>query len=153
MIEANDPFTRDDYKIYQTINDKRMILVINKIDLVENVSELEIPERWNIAPSIRISALYGDGLNDLKDLIADLTVSDHHLEIQNTIIPNLRHKIALQKSLEILTSANREIGEGASFELIAIDIKEAIDRLGEIIGYVAGEDVIDQIFNRFCIGK
>jgi len=153
MIDASDPFTREDHKIYQTIKDKRVILVINKIDLVGNVSEPEIPEGWEITPSIKISALYGMGLDDLKDLIADLTIRDQHLEIQNTIVPNLRHKIALEKSLEIVVSANREIDKGTSFELIAIDIQEAIDRLGEIIGYVAREDIIDQIFSRFCIGK
>jgi len=153
MIDANDPFTSEDHNIYQTINSKRVILVINKIDLVGNAFEPEIPEGWKITPSIKISALYGKGLSDLKDLIANLTIGDHHFEIQNTIIPNLRHKIALEKSLERLVSAVEEIRKGTSFELISIDIKEAYDSLGEIIGAVAKEDVIDQIFSRFCIGK
>ena len=92
-------------------------------------------------------------MNSLKDLIAKLAIGDHHLDIQNTIIPNLRHKIALEKSLEFAVSAAEEIVKGTSFELIAIDIKETLDSLGEIVGAVAREDVIDQIFNRFCIGK
>ena len=153
MIDASDPFTREDQKIYQTINDKRLILVINKIDLVEDDFEAEMPELWDQTPNVEISALYGDGLNSLKDLIAKVTIGDHHLEAQNTIIPNLRHKIALEKSLALVRSAGEEIRNVTSFELIAIDVKEALDKLGEVIGAVTKEDVIDQIFNRFCIGK
>lgn len=153
MIDASDPFTWEDQKIYQTIDDKRLILVINKIDLVENDFKPEIPEAWAKIPSIKISALYGNGVSLLKDLIAKLAIGEHQLEVQNTIIPNLRHKIALEKSLEFAVSAGEEIRKGTSFALIAIDIKEALDSLGEIIGAVTQEDVIDQIFNRFCIGK
>jgi tRNA modification GTPase len=153
MIDASNPFTREDQIIYQTIDEKRLILVINKIDLVEDDFKPEIPEAWDKVPSIKISALYGNGLSSLKDLIAKLSIGDHHLDVQNTIIPNLRHKIALEKSLEFAVSAGEEIRKGTSFELVAIDIKETLDSLGEIIGAVAKEDVIDQIFNRFCIGK
>jgi len=153
MIDASDPFNKEDQKIYQTIDDKRLILVINKIDLVEDDFKYEIPEAWNKIPSIKISALSGNGLSSLKDLIAKLAIGEQNLEVQNTIIPNLRHKMALEKSLEFAVSAGEEMRKGTSFELIAIDIKETLDRLGEIIGSVAKEDVIDQIFNRFCIGK
>jgi tRNA modification GTPase len=154
MIDASDPFTIEDQKIYKTIiGDKRLILVINKIDLVEDDVKLEVPESWHKIPCVKISALYGNGLSSLKDLIAKLAVGDHQPEVQNTIIPNLRHKITLEKSLEFAVSASEELGRGTSFELIAIDIKETLDKLGEIIGSVAKEDVIDQIFSRFCIGK
>jgi tRNA modification GTPase len=154
MIDASDPFTMEDQEIYKTIiGDKWIILVINKIDLVENNFNFEIPETWKKIPSVKISALYGNGVSSLKDLIAKLAIGDHRLEVQNRIIPNLRHKIALEKSLEFVVSANEELCKGTSYELIAIDIKETLDKLGEIIGSVAKEDVIDQIFSRFCIGK
>ncbi|MCJ7540075.1 MAG: GTP-binding protein, partial [Desulfobacterales bacterium] len=153
MIDASDPFTMEDQQIYQTIDDKRLILVINKIDLVEDDLKPEIPDAWKTIPSIKISALYGNGLSSLKDLIVKLAIGDHHIDVQNRIIPNLRHKIALEKSLKFAVSAGEEIRKGTSFELIAIDIKETLDSLGEIIGAVAKEDIIDQIFNRFCIGK
>jgi tRNA modification GTPase len=153
MIDASDPFTMEDQKIYQTIGGKRLILVINKIDLVKDGFQPEIPETWDKIPRVKISALYGNGLSSLKDLIAKLALGNQHLDIQSTIIPNLRHKIALEKSLDFAISAGEELHKGTSFELIAIDIKETLDSLGEIIGSVAKEDVIDQIFNRFCIGK
>jgi len=153
MIDANEPFTREDQKIYETIDDKQLILIINKIDLVENGVIPEIPETWGPISNIKISALYGTGLNSLKDFIAKLVIGDQNLEIQNTIIPNLRHKIALEESFEFAVSSREQICQGSSLELVAMDIKDALDSLGKILGDAAKADVIEQIFNRFCIGK
>ena len=153
MIDASDPLTGEDYKIYKTISNKRLILVINKSDLVEDDFELDIPDSWSTRPRIKISALYGRGMNELKDLIVNLSIGEYGLEVQNKIIPNLRHKMALEKTLRLCVAAVEEIRKETSFEFIAIDIKEAIDSLGEIIGDNAKDDVIDQIFSRFCIGK
>jgi tRNA modification GTPase len=153
MIDADDPFTQEDQKIYQSIKDKRVILVINKIDLIKDGLEVNIPATWNKMPISRISALYGDGLSTLKNMIAQYTTGDSHLEVKDTVIPNMRHKNALLKSLEHSIAAKEEIRKGTTFELIALDIQEAMDRLGEIVGITAKEDVVDHIFSRFCIGK
>ena len=153
MVDASDPLIEEDYKIYEIISNKQLIIVINKSDLVEDDFELEVPDSWNTLPRINISALYGRGLNELKDLIVNLSIGEHGLEVQNKIIPNLRHKIALERSLRLCVAAIEEIRKETSFEFIAIDIKEAVESLGEIIGDTATDDVIDQIFSRFCIGK
>jgi tRNA modification GTPase len=153
MIDAGDPFTQEDQKIYQALNDKRVILVVNKIDLVKDGFELNVPLTWKNIPVSKISALYGDGVNMLKDVIAQLAAGDGHLDVKDTVVPNLRHKNALLKSLELSISARDGIRKGTSLELIAIDVREALDRLGEIIGTTVKEDIMDHIFSRFCIGK
>jgi len=153
MVDASDPLTDEDYNIYKTIRNKQLILVVNKSDLVEDDFEPVIPGSWRKIPRIKISALYGTGLNELKDLIVNLSIGEYGLEAKNTIIPNLRHKIALERSLQLCVAAIEEIKKETSFEFIAIDIREAINSLGEIIGDTATDDVIDQIFSRFCIGK
>ncbi|MGA8180890.1 MAG: tRNA uridine-5-carboxymethylaminomethyl(34) synthesis GTPase MnmE [Desulfobacterales bacterium] len=153
MIDANDPFTQEDQKIYQTINDKRVILVVNKIDLVKDDFELKVPVAWEKMPVSRVSALYGNGMDTLKDVIAQRTLGDAPLEVKDTVIPNLRHKNALLKSLELSISARDEIRKGTSFELIAIDVQEALDRLDEVVGTTVKKDIVDHIFSRFCIGK
>jgi tRNA modification GTPase len=153
MVDASNPLTREDEKIYKTIRNKRLILVINKADLVEDNFKLDIPDSWNPVPKAKISALYGWGMNELKDSIASLSVGECGPEFQNKIIPNLRHKMALERTLRICVDVIQEIRKGMSFEFIAIDIKEAMDSLGEIIGDAVKDDVIDQIFCRFCIGK
>lgn len=153
MIDAGDPFTPGDQRIYQSITDRRVILVVNKIDLVKDGFEVNVPVAWKNMPVSRISALYGNGLNALKDEIAKLAFGDGRLEVMDTVIPNLRHKNILLHSLELSISVRDEIRKGTSFELIAIDIQEARDRLGEITGATVKEDIVDQIFSRFCIGK
>jgi len=100
-----------------------------------------------------ISALYKRGLNKLKDLIAKVSIGEGILNHGSTIIPNLRHRLALERSLQAASSAVEGIRKQSPFELIAIDIREAIDSLGDIIGVTARADVVDQIFSRFCIGK
>ncbi len=153
MIDASEPLTREDYRIYETIHNKRSILVVNKIDLVDNKAGPTIPDTWEQTPAIKISALYGEGLGALKDLIVKISMGEFQLEAENATIPNLRHKIALERCLQLTTYAVEAINNKTPFELIAIDIQEAIDALGEIVGLTTREDVIDQIFSRFCIGK
>jgi tRNA modification GTPase len=153
MVDASDSIGDEDYNIHKAITDKRPILVINKSDLVEDGFEAEVPDSWHTMPRIKISALYGTGIEELKDLIVNLSIGEYGLEAKNTIVPNLRHKIALEQSLGLCITAIEEIRKQTSFEFISTDIQEAIDRLGEIIGDTAKEDVVDQIFSRFCIGK
>jgi len=153
MIDAGEALTVEDYNIYETIENKRLILVINKIDLVGDGFEPKLPQTWKQAPDIKISALYGTGLKELKALIAKVSIGEYRIDAGNTIIPNLRHKIALERGLQLAVAATEEIGNQTPFELIAIDIREALDALGEIIGLTTREDVVDQIFSRFCIGK
>lgn len=153
MVDASCPLTSDDYKIYEKINGRGLILVINKSDLVDDEFNLDIPDDWVKIPRIKISALYNRGLDPLKDLIAKVSLHEGGFDAGNTIIPNLRHKLALDRSLLAASSAVEGIRAGTPFELIAIDIKEAIDCLDEITGAAINEDVIDQIFSRFCIGK
>ncbi len=153
MVEAKEKLTDEDCQIYHSINNKRMILVINKSDLVADNFALTTPDSWKTIPHIKISALYGNGLSMLRDLIFKISTGDDQIEIRDTIIPNLRHKITLDQSLRLLIGTIEEIQRGTPFELIAIDIQETMDRLGEIIGITLKEDVINQIFSRFCIGK
>ena len=153
MIDASEPLAREDYRIYETIHNKRSIIVVNKIDLVGKNTGPDLPDAWEQTPAIKISALYGEGLGALKDLIAKISMGEFQLEAENVTIPNLRHKIALERCLQLATSAVEAINNKTPFELIAIDIQEALDALGEIVGLTTREDVIDQIFSRFCIGK
>jgi len=153
VVDASEPLTSEDYKIYETIHAKQVIIVVNKADLVKEDFELESPGSWEQTARIKISALFGQGLSELKDLIAKVSLGEFQIEADNTIIPNLRHKLALERGLQQAVAAIAEINKQTPFELIAIDIREALDALGEIIGLTTREDVIDQIFNRFCIGK
>jgi len=153
MVDAGCALTKEDYHIYDTIKGKNIILVLNKSDKVKNGFELKKPKSWRQIPSVTISALYNLNLDILKNLIARVSMGDFRLEGRNTIVPNLRHKKALDRSLQAAETVVEGLRTKVPPELIAIDIKEAVDSLGEVIGLTVKEDVLDQIFSRFCIGK
>lgn len=153
VLDAGCRTTEEDYKIYERISERKLIIVINKSDLSDDEHKLDVPDSWINIPQVKISALYNQGLDVLKDLIAKTAISEQILEIEHAIVPNLRHKIALDRSLQAASSAIEGMRKRIHLELIAIDIKEAMDSLGEITGVIANEDMLDRIFSRFCIGK
>jgi tRNA modification GTPase len=153
MVDSSQPITPADWQIYEMYRKRNIILVINKIDLLNNGTGFDLPVSWQTIPATRISALHDIGIDGLKKTIESLVWNDIAYDPETLIIPNIRHKIALEKSREAVSSAILGISEDRPFELIAIDIQEAMNRLGEIMGINVREDVMDQIFSRFCIGK
>ncbi len=152
LVDGSQPPDDSDFQIYKTVEDKRSILVINKSDLMKKDEVYQVPYSWNLS-KIRISALFGTGIQRLKDLIARETIGSGLADAGSWIVPNLRHKIALEASLKAIDSAARGLREALPAEIITIDLKEATDKLGEILGATSREDILDEIFNRFCIGK
>ena len=153
MVDASEPLAPEDEKIHETVRGKETILVLNKIDLVGEDSGFELPGAWQRMKSVKTSALYNIGFTELKDCIADVAMGEFKAEAGNLIIPNLRQKVGLERALRAAEAAIEGLQSGTPSELIAIDIEAAIHSLGEIIGITAKEDVLDQIFSRFCIGK
>jgi len=154
IIDAGRSLTCEDYAVYETVAGKKHILVMNKSDLIRDESELKIPDNWNNLWRVKTSALYKTGVDELKSFIVKISAdSSFGIDEESGIIPNLRHKTALEKSLQAAFSVLEGIKTGIPFELISIDIQDAIDALGEIIGVTTREDLLDQIFSRFCIGK
>ena len=152
IIDASGSLDDSDFQIYETIKKRRSLLVINKTDLVKDVSGYPIPKTWNI-PTTAISALYGTGIQTLKELIAREIIGNGLADNGSRIVPNMRHKIALEESVGSIHAAAKGLNDNLPVEAIVIDIKEATDKLGEIIGATASQDLLDEIFKRFCIGK
>jgi len=132
-------------------SDKKVIFVINKIDLDEgNLPELS--KKYRHIPKIEISALLDKGINVLKQKIVNISISQLDME-KSAVIPNLRHKKALEQTVESLVTVKAGIENKQEEETLAIDIKNSIDSLGTITGETASLDILDSIFNNFCIGK
>ncbi|OQY59383.1 MAG: tRNA uridine-5-carboxymethylaminomethyl(34) synthesis GTPase MnmE [Desulfobacteraceae bacterium 4572_88] len=152
MSDISQPLARDESDIYERICHKKIILVANKSDLVDDTVSPEIPDAWGDMPMVRTSAIYDKGLDSLRDQIAAAATGGRG-QMKSAIIPNLRHKGLLDQSLEAALAAAEGIRNDVSPELISIDIQEATDALGEIIGLTVREDILDHIFSNFCIGK
>jgi tRNA modification GTPase len=153
MVEANHELGTDDYKIFEQIQPKPRIIVMNKIDLINGRHPVEFPDAWKENDIVKISALYNQGIVGLKDQIIKIAFNNNPIEIESCIVPNLRQKILLEDSLEAAASICCKLKDGIPMELIAIDLKDAIDSLDQILGSSVKMDVLDHIFSRFCIGK
>jgi tRNA modification GTPase len=153
MVDCSMPLGGEDVQIYDLVYNRKTILVINKIDLGDHDQVTEIVERLQGLPWVEISALYSRGIEELKGAVfREVTHQSGPADLP-AIVPSLRHKVAIGKAL----TASRDVVEGfrtgRPAELVAVDLKEALDALGEIIGVTTTEEILDQIFNRFCIGK
>ena len=126
-------------------SNKKIIKVLNKIDL--------IPELNNKKADIFISALTGEGMNTLFEKLKITALSNSNYSEKSAIVSNLRHYQCLAKSKDHLIKTLNSIDEKLSGEFIALDLRCAADSLGEIIGEVTSEDILNNIFMKFCIGK
>jgi tRNA modification GTPase len=153
MVDADAGISIEDENIYQTIKEKPVIIVINKIDIESNKgNRLRLLEHWKNYPNIRTSIKFGMGLNELEEKIY---ISGGSLigEFESEKMPNLRQKEMIENSLNSSREAIRGIEEKKPEELVAIDLKEALESLNIVTGKSVKIDVLDEIFSRFCIGK
>lgn len=148
--EAGRDFDEEDRSIYEEVCGKDIIFVLNKSDLVADGVPAKQPEWMNIENTISVSALYGKGMDRLKRLIVRNKAVEN---AESGIVPNLRQKDALERALECASSATDGLLAGLPWEAVAIDLKESLNHLGEILGADADEDLLDRIFERFCVGK
>ncbi|MFO7667517.1 MAG: tRNA uridine-5-carboxymethylaminomethyl(34) synthesis GTPase MnmE [Desulfobacterales bacterium] len=152
MVDAVTSFIKTDYEIYEFIKERPLILVINKIDLVSEDFEIKIIDELKRLPVARISALYNIGIDSLKEKIKNI-FNNKTGYCSSNIIPNIRQKKALEKSLNSVELFVNGLESGLPFEIVSIDIKDAVESLKEVLGLKIKEDILDQIFSQFCIGK
>lgn len=154
VVEAHHPLTTEDYEIYQKINSKPVVYVLNKIDLIGEFSlQAMIPGDWVEAPRIPVSALSGKGIEAVREAIFTYTIGNGSLEMTPLVIPNLRQKFLLDGCTQAAEAAAVGFEKNESPELIDIHLRQALDKIDETLGLSDRTDIIDSIFSRFCIGK
>ena len=153
MIEANRPLGPEDHLIYDKINSKPKIVVLNKIDLIRKGNETILPDSWRFDDRASISALYDRGIDHLKKKVIKVAGGQNRLDFEAVVVPNLRQKLLLETSLDAAESVIAQLKKGTSSDLVAIPLQEAIDALGVISGDNVKVDVLNEIFSRFCVGK
>ena len=152
VLDASETATDSDNQVYENCRDKPVISVINKIDLAPDTTSLP-PAHWKPAPRAPISALHSIGIDRLKTLILSMVMDDPQCAMSHSVIPNLRHHEALEKCYHNVQRSASGLQNQSPPELIAIDIREALDWLDVILGTRVDQDILDRIFSRFCIGK
>ncbi len=153
VIDRSRPLNQHDLELLSEIDKKNTIGVINKIDLPARLKEKKINSTFKYLPKVNISALTGEGFKELNKAIFT-RVMDKKIDTSPApIIPNLRHKMALTKAAESLEDASRNLIDGFPLETIAADLSWAKDAVDEITGDKSNEEILTEIFSRFCIGK
>ena len=131
---------------------QQLILARNKIDLAGGLPA----ERLREDPAttiVHVSALTGEGIHDLRAALIKLASSGGQHAEHDVVVTNRRHLDALLRAAEGLDRAHDSLVRGATNDLIALDLREAVNTLAEITGEMTSEDILNEIFARFCIGK
>ncbi|NNC87560.1 MAG: tRNA uridine-5-carboxymethylaminomethyl(34) synthesis GTPase MnmE [Akkermansiaceae bacterium] len=122
------------------------LLVINKVDLGRHPA-------WDDAPGVEISCLERTGLEDLTAAMKDELALGAGAWGREAVAVNARHQACLRRAQEALGAARRQLDAGTGPEFVAVDLREALEAVGEIAGRVDTEEILGEIFGRFCIGK
>ena len=153
IFDISKELTEEDLEILDLIKNKRTIILLNKADLNQVISETD--ERFtNITENIlKVSALNKTGIELLYGKISEM-FDLNEINLDNEILKtNIRHKNIISNTLESIKKANEALNNGMPIDIITIYIKEILEDLGEITGEVVTEDIINEIFSKFCLGK
>lgn len=153
MLDASLPLSPEDREVLELLDNRQAIVLINKSDLPVRINKRELEELIAGMPVIALSTIDGTGLDELEEAIVNKVYGGHIMEHEGAFVNNVRHTHLLRMALARLEEAVRTIDAQMPPDCIVIDLKAAWESLGEITGETVNEDIIDQIFSQFCIGK
>jgi tRNA modification GTPase len=147
VIDGSKSLHKTDEELIKKSENKNRILVINKTDLSQIIKIEPIKK-----DSVKISAKKGTGLSRLKNKIVTAALNGN-TESNTEAVTNIRHVNALERTLNSLNSFRAEMNNSTSPEFLSVELREALDAIGEIIGITTPDDILNRIFSSFCIGK
>lgn len=151
VIDITKDLKKEEKNILETIKDKRIIACLNKVDISYEATfdrkELNTPY------VIEMSAKTGYGISDLEKILNDIFNTIDYTNNEESVIINERHKELLTKAKDNIQQAIEQLNTGKQIELVEINLKEAVDNINQITGENATEEVLNKIFEKFCLGK
>ena len=144
VLDSSSELSNDDYELLKITENKKRIIIANKIDL---------KPKWNIDDAIYISTVDKSGLKELEQKILEITNINMFESLDGNYLNNARQINLMQKAYESLTNAKEACDNMVDVDLIEIDIKNAFDYLGEITGEASRDELITALFTKFCLGK
>ena len=153
VLNNNEPLTEDDQTLFEVIKNEDVIVIINKTDLEQRLDVSELREMIGDMPLIQTSMLKQEGIDELEIQIKDLFFGG---EVQNqdmTYVSNSRHISLLKQARQTIQDAIDAAEAGIPMDMVQIDLTRTWEILGEIIGESASDELINQLFSQFCLGK
>ena len=153
IFDSSQNLSPDDLQILNIIKGRTAIIVLNKMDLETKIAE-NTPEITQACSHIvKMSTLQQEGLNDLYKTISDMFNVEEINVDNDIIITNLRHKNLISKALDSCYKAKDAMQNNMPLDIMAIFMREILENLGNITGEIVTDDIIDEIFSKFCLGK
>jgi len=158
ILDSTRDIDDEDKEIISLCADKKTIILLNKNDLSDDIkinedNVFKFFTNVDNVPVIKTSMLKGNGIDELKDALSKLFFNGDILPKQEIYITNLRHKELLQKVYDSLKLVDDSISKNLSEDFYTVDLSNAYAYLGEIIGEEVGDDLVEEIFSKFCMGK
>lgn len=153
VLNNNEALTQEDFTLYEVVKNEDVIVIVNKMDLEQNIDIDEVKEMIGDTPLIQTSMLKQEGIDELEIQIRDLFFGG---EVQNqdmTYVSNSRHISLLKQARQTIQDAIDAAESGVPMDMVQIDLTRTWEILGEIIGETASDELIDQLFSQFCLGK
>ena len=152
IFDVSKPLNKEDYEILKVIENKKSIIVLNKIDLIINKETENFLKNKN-TETVMISARNGEGIDKICSKLVEM-FNLKEIELDNSnIITNLRHKDLIDCAIKNTKEAIDALKNNLPIDIVAINIKEILENLGKITGETVSEDIIKEIFAKFCLGK
>lgn len=153
VFNSSEQMTLEDEQVLDVIADKKVIVVINKVDLVSQLEIERIKAHLSQAPIVYTSVTTNSGIDQLESQIEQLILSGSVSVQASHMLTNNRHYQAIVRANEALASALSALQDDIPLDIVEVDIANAYSQLGEITGKTVGDDVIGRIFEKFCLGK
>ncbi|MGM0501531.1 MAG: tRNA uridine-5-carboxymethylaminomethyl(34) synthesis GTPase MnmE [Bacillota bacterium] len=153
VVDISAGITAADEQLLKDAQGKEVVVIANKLDLDHQLELKKIKNILPEAPIVKTAAIANQGINELEDAISELVYSGQVNANEETMVSSLRHKKALQRAEQNIADVKEAFEKGLANDFLTIDLRAALEAINEITGDAIGEDIIDQIFADFCLGK
>lgn len=153
VVDGSEGLTAEDEEILQSASEKPCVIIVNKSDLEIDTTLQQLQERFGIDKVMPLSARTNEGIDRFAAWLKNYVYGSEGTLSDGVYVQNARHEELLRQALQSLQDAQRAAQERLPYDCIVIDVRNAIDLLGEITGDTVQDEIINEIFARFCIGK
>lgn len=153
VLDGSQPLADEDREILELVKGRRYVIIINKSDLGSADVKADLPEAFKTAPVIELSAKTGEGFDAFTEWLQKFVYGDDRHLGDGIYVQNARHERLLQNALASMNDALAAAEAHLPYDCIMIDLRNAAEYLGEITGDAVRDEIINEIFSKFCIGK
>ncbi|MCQ2546352.1 MAG: tRNA uridine-5-carboxymethylaminomethyl(34) synthesis GTPase MnmE [Clostridia bacterium] len=153
IVDGSEPLTEEDEEIMSYLEGRKSLVLINKQDIGNRVNSRDLADRLPNSDIIETALIRGEGISEIEDKIEELVYGGQVSQSESVMVNNVRHIDLLRKAGQAIDDAKAMAARQEALDIIEIDIRNAFDNLGEIIGETVSDEILTEVFSRFCLGK